>query len=348
MAYLTVVVPSYNSENYLARCLDSLLPQKEKLDVIIVNDGSTDRTAEIGQSYVDRWPQNFRLINKENGGHGSGINVGIELAAAPWFKVLDSDDHFAAEGLNELLRLIADFENKDSLKPDLIISDFIYEVHRNKEDGQEEVINKRADYQNVFRERGFCSWSRIRSFRYDQMLMMHALGYRTEILRKIKLELPEKTYYEDNIYVYEPLPHVRRIYYLNEPVYVYYIGRDDQSINMGNVVKNVNMQIFVTEEMLRRVRLETVRPQRLQRYMFRHLARMVAMCMMPLALLDSGESKQKIALLWQELENINPVVAKKLRATPMLSSQRLLAKAGSYLNQQVYNLISKAFVLGGK
>lgn len=348
MAYLTVVVPSYNSENYLARCLDSLLPQKEKLDVIIVNDGSTDRTAEIGQSYVDRWPQNFRLINKENGGHGSGINVGIELAAAPWFKVLDSDDHFASEGLNELLRLIADFENKDSLKPDLIISDFIYEVHRNKEDGQEEVINKRADYQNVFRERGFCSWSRIRSFRYDQMLMMHALCYRTEILRKIKLELPEKTYYEDNIYVYEPLPHVRRIYYLNEPVYVYYIGRDDQSINMGNVVKNVNMQIFVTEEMLRRVRLETVRPQRLQRYMFRHLARMVAMCMMPLALLDSGESKQKIALLWQELENINPVVAKKLRATPMLSSQRLLAKAGSYLNQQVYNLISKAFVLGGK
>ena len=61
-----------------------------------------------------------------------------------------------------------------------------------------------------------------------------------------------------------------------------------------------------------------------------------------------GESKQKIALLWQELENINPIVTKKLRATPMLSSQRLLAKAGSYLNQQVYNLISKAFVLGGK
>lgn len=346
MAYLTVVVPSYNSEAYLNRCLDSLLPHREDLDIIVVNDGSKDRTAEVAQAYVDRWPESFRLINKENGGHGSGINAGLAQANAPWFKVLDSDDRFDEEGLRALLHLMKSFSPDDHMLPDLIVTDFVYEVHREK-DGEEEVTTRQADFKNVFREAGFCSWSRIRSFRYDQLLMMHSLCYRTDLLKKINLKLPEKTYYEDNIYAYEPLPHVRRLYYLDVPVYLYFIGRDDQSINMGNVVKNVNMQIFVTEEMMRRVRLESVRPQRLQRYMFRHLARMIAMCVMPLGIEGTTESRRKIEMLWQELEEINPVVAKKLKATPMLSSQRLLAKAGSYLNSQVYNLISKAFVLGG-
>lgn len=347
MALLTVVVPAYNSEEYLARCLDSLLESIDQLDVIVVNDGSTDQTPLVAQSYVDRFPQNIRLINKENGGHGSGINMGLAVANAPWFKILDSDDRFSIEGLKQLLDLLKDFEDRPLPKPDLVISDFTFEVHR-MVDGKDQVEYKVEDYENVFRKEGQFSWSRMKSFRYDQMLMMHALTYRTELLYKIKLKLPEKTYYEDNIYVFEPLPHVRRLYYLHTPVYLYYIGRDDQSVNLSNVVKNVNMQIYVTEEMMRRVHLESVRPQRLQKYMYRHMARMIAMCVMPLGIEGTHESRQKIEDLWQELYTINPSVTLKLRTFPMLSSQRLLAKAGRYLNTQVYNMISRTFVLGNR
>lgn len=347
MAYLTVVVPAYNSEAYLERCLDSLLPEIDALEVLVVNDGSTDRTPAIAESYAKRYPAAFRVIHKENGGHGSGVNAGLAAATAPWFKVLDSDDRFDPEGFARLIRLIRELEQSDGAKPDLIITDFYYEIHR-EVNGRKVVSRELLDYRNVFREEGPVSWSRVKSFRADQLLMLHALCYRTDILNKVKLRLPEKTYYDDQIFVYEPLPHVRRIYYLNTPVYLYYIGRDEQSIKMDNVVKNVDLQIHVTLEMMRRVRLESVRPQRLQRYMYRHFARMIAMCVMPLGQEGSSESKRQINRLWEELERIDPVATAKLKAMPMLQSRRLLAKAGHYLKNEVYNLISDTFVLEKK
>lgn len=341
MAYLTVVIPAYNSEAYIARCLDSLLPQISDLDVIVVNDGSTDQTEKVADSYVQKFPDNIRLINKENGGHGSGVNVGMAEAKAPWFKVLDSDDRFDAIALARLIELIKSLETA-AIRPELILTDFVYDVQAS---GEYEGHQKISDFHNVCGKPGMLSWSRMKSFRYDQLLMMHALCYRTDMLRKINLKLPEKTYYEDNIYAYEPLPHVRHIYYLDAPVYLYLIGRPDQSINMENVLKNVDMQIFVTQEMMRRVRLESVRPQRLQKYMYRHMSRMIAMCLMPLGIDGTTEAKEKIETFWDELENINPVAAKKLRAMPILRTQRLLAKAGSMVNAKVYNMISKVYIM---
>lgn len=347
MAYLTIVVPAYNSEAYLGRCLDSLLENIEDLEVLVVNDGSTDSTPEIAESYARRFPENIRVIHKENSGHGSGVNAGMAAATAPWFKVLDSDDRFDGKGLKRLLDLIKELESSERIRPDMIITDFYYEIHRDI-DGEDVVNMELLDYMNVFRKEGHLSWSRVKSFRVDQLLMLHSICYRTEILKKVNLKLPEKTYYDDQIYVYEPLPHVRRMYYLNTPVYLYYIGRDEQSIKMDNVVKNVDMQIYVTLEMMRRVPLESVRPQRLQRYMYRHLARMVAMCIMPLSKEGTSESRRQINRLWDELERIDPDATAKLKAMPMLKSKRLIAKAGHYFKNEVYNLISDTFILDKK
>lgn len=343
MNLLTIVIPSYNSAAYLGRALDSLLGSIEELDVIVVNDGSSDATAEVAGSYTERYPEHIRLFNKENGGHGSGVNLGLREARAPWFKILDSDDRLDAAGLAALLDVLRGFP-EDEPRPELVVSDFWYEVHRVK-NGEEKIYYRDADYSNIFTPNSMTSWSRMKSFKIDQLLMMHALCYRTDLLYKIRLRLPEKTYYEDNVFVLEPLPHVRRIYYLHQPVYCYYIGRRDQSVNFASLLRNVRMQISVTLELFRRVSLESVRPQRLQRYMYRHMSRMVAMCIIPLAVEGTPEARDRINTLWEELVNINPAAAKKLKASPMLNLQKILTSTGSTFNERVYNLISKVVVL---
>ena len=92
MKLLTVTVPCYNSEQYMEKCIESLLPGGEDVEIIIVDDGSTDRTGEIADRYAEEYPSMVRVIHKENGGHGSAVNAGIENATGIYFKVVDSDD----------------------------------------------------------------------------------------------------------------------------------------------------------------------------------------------------------------------------------------------------------------
>ena len=103
---LTVVVPAYNIETYVKQCLDSFV-QKEILDdieVLVINDGSKDRTVELAEAYVRKYPETFRVINKENGGHGSTINRGIKEASGRYFKVVDGDDWVEGEAFVKLVR----------------------------------------------------------------------------------------------------------------------------------------------------------------------------------------------------------------------------------------------------
>ena len=93
MKLLSIAIPCYNSENYMRKCIESLLPGGEDVEIIIVDDGSTrDRTAEIADEYAALYPTIVRVVHKENGGHGSAVNVGIATATGLYFKVVDSDD----------------------------------------------------------------------------------------------------------------------------------------------------------------------------------------------------------------------------------------------------------------
>ena len=115
MKLLTVAIPSYNSEEYLERAVNSLLGMGEDIEVLIINDGSTDRTAEIADRYEKQYPEIVKAVHKENGGHGSGVNVGLSLAKGLYFKVLDSDDWFDKEALRKVLKTLRYFsgENRD-------------------------------------------------------------------------------------------------------------------------------------------------------------------------------------------------------------------------------------------
>ncbi len=110
MKLLTFTVPCYNSAGYIRKCVDSLLPSPEQVEVIIIDDGSTDETGRIADEYAAKYPDTIKVVHQENGGHGEGINQGIRHATGKYFQVVDSDDWFDTEALQKLLREMESME----------------------------------------------------------------------------------------------------------------------------------------------------------------------------------------------------------------------------------------------
>ena len=223
MKYISFAIPSYNSEEYMARAIDSILPGKEDVEIIIVNDGSSDGTLEVARGYKERYPDIIKVVDKENGGHGDAVNVGLSYATGKYFKVVDSDDWVDEESLHKILKLLRDME-EDEKEVDMLISNYVYEKV-----GAEH--KKCIHYRNVLPQDEVFRWNDIGHFRLDQYILMHSVIYRTDMLKLTQITLPKHTFYVDNIYVYYPLPHVRTIYYLDVDFYRYYIGREGQSVN---------------------------------------------------------------------------------------------------------------------
>lgn len=242
MKLISFTVPCFNSENYMKKCIDSLLVCGEDVEIIIVNDGSTDNTAAIADEYVRKYPTICKVCHKANGGHGSGVNKGIEMATGLYFKVVDSDDYLSKDALLELIKTIKEHLNKEE-DIDLYITNFIYDKQY---DGTQFVSN----YYKNFPVRKTFSWSESKPLRLWKMLLMHSLLYKTEKLRDSKIVLPNHTFYVDNIFAYVPLPYMKNIYYLDVNLYMYYIGRPDQSVTLDNVVKRYDQQIRVMNIML--------------------------------------------------------------------------------------------------
>ncbi len=345
--YLTIAILANKAEAVVTESFKSILPVIENLEVLVINDGAIPRIEEITQEYIARFPKHIRLLNKESGCIGSAINLALRNAGTAWFKLLQAGDILLEEGLRDLLSVIRELEASE-IHTEMIVSDFLYEVREKNGDGKCVASQYRVDYSNVFLQRGLTSWSRIKNFDVDQLLGEQAITYSIDLIHKINLRLPEHLQHAEHIYVYEPLPHVRRIYYLDEPLYVSYIGQDRQEYNMKKLEENVKDLIAVSLEIFRRIRVDSVRPQRLQRYMYHHLSRLISVAMMPLGIQQIGKSEAlaQMELLWAEFEKINAKAAKKLRKIPLLNPTRILKAANSYLDKNVYNLISKVFILG--
>ena len=138
----------------------------EEVEIIVIDDGSTDRTGEIADCYAEKYPETVRAVHQKNGGHGAGVNKGLSLAAGEYFKVVDSDDWLDEEALKKLLTEIRKRKRQGALA-DLIICNYLY-------DHLYEGKQKRMGYENVFRDGKVCTWDTIGTFHPSQYLVMHA------------------------------------------------------------------------------------------------------------------------------------------------------------------------------
>ena len=277
----------------MEKAINSILPAGDDVEILIVNDGSTDKTKKIGKHYAEKFPSIVKVINKENGGHGDAVNSGLSHASGKYFKVVDSDDWVDEDALIKLLDVIKGFVREGS-EVDMIVSNYVYEKA-----GMEH--KKIIHYRNVLPQNEIFRWDDIGSFHLDQYILMHSVMYRTEMLKLCQLKLPKHTFYVDNIYVYYPLPHVRLLYYLDVDFYRYFIGRDDQSVNEKIMISRVDQQIYVTKSMISMYDLRLIGSRKLKKYMINYLAIMMTVSSILCIRSKNAENLQKKKELWKYL-----------------------------------------------
>lgn len=321
----------------MERCLDSLVRGGENVEVLVINDGSTDRTKEIAERYASQFPGIVTVVNKANGGHGSGVNTGLALATGMYFKVVDSDDWLEETAYRTLLEKIAQW-CETGFGPDLLVCDYTYN-HLDKK------TKKTIHYRNVFPVGKVCTWDQIGAFRPSQYLVMHALVYRTDILHRSKIVLPEHTFYVDNLFAYCPLPYVETIYYMNIDLYQYYLGREDQSVNEKVLIARIEQQIRVTKMVAESVDLNAVKRKypKLANYMCRNISIMMAISSIHLLLRGDEGARARHLELWADIKRSNPGLYYRLRFTKLSGFTNLPGKIGKLATVGGYRLARKIY-----
>ena len=320
MKYISFAIPCYNSEAYMAQAIESILPGGEDVEILIVNDGSKDRTAEIGKEYEEKYPGIVKLINKENGGHGDAVNAGLSHASGKYFKVVDSDDWVDRISLMKILNVLKNFEEEEQ-EVDMLIANYVYEKV-----GMEH--KKVIRYDNVLPENQILKWDEIGQFRIGQYILMHSVIYRTDMLKLCQLTLPKHTFYVDNIYVYYPLPHVRTLYYMDVDFYRYFIGREDQSVNEKVMISRIDQQIFVTKTMIDMYELRRIQSKKLRKYMLNYLAIMMTVSSILCIRSKKKENLEKKKELWQYLKQKDYGAFMKIRYGILGQTMNLPGRSG--------------------
>ncbi len=223
---LTISIAAYNVEKYIKKCLNSFIDSSfiNDIEVLIINDGSIDNTGSIADRYVKNYPNTFRLVNKENGGHGSTVNRSILEAKGKYFKTVDGDDWVDKKALKELI----DFIKVTNV--DVISTDYWWVNDKTK--------RKIKEIKNTFDKIKY-----KKEYKFDDVcrniyINIHAMTIKTEILQKNKIRLDTNCFYVDAEYVLFPVPYINTIAFLPRPVYMYRLGLETQSMNLLNMQKN--------------------------------------------------------------------------------------------------------------
>jgi glycosyltransferase involved in cell wall biosynthesis len=320
----------------MRHCIESLLPGGDEVEILIVDDGSTkDRTAEIADEYERNYPGICRAIHQENGGHGEAVNAGLRNASGIYFKVVDSDDWVDESAYMEILNTLRRFVYGEKTL-DMLVSNFVYEKQGSD---RKKVMN----YRTALPENQLIDWDDVKVFILGQYILMHSVIYRTELLRQCGLELPKHTFYVDNIFVYQPLPHVKTLYYLNVNFYRYFIGRDDQSVNEQVMIGRIDQQIRVTKLMLSYYDVMKIKQRKLRRYMVRYLE--IMMVISSILAIKSGteENMEKKEELWQSLRKQNLKLYLRLRYGFLGQGVNLPGKGGMKFPIAIYKMTQKFF-----
>lgn len=336
MKILSIAIPCYNSEAYMRKCIESLLPGGADVEILIVDDGSTkDRTAEIADEYQEKYPTIVKAIHQENGGHGQAVNTGIANASGVYFKVVDSDDWVDTEILLKIIAVLKKLiAGPDTV--DMFVSNYVYDKVGQK---RKKIMQYRSSMpvDQVF------TWEEMKSLRLGHYILMHSVIYRTELLRECGLKLPKHTFYVDNIFVFQPLPSVKKLYYMDVEFYHYFIGRDDQSVNESVMIGRIDQQIRVNKLMIDFMAGQSISGKRLRAYMTSYLDIITTVSSVLLLRSETEENFQKKQELWQYLKKADMRLYYKLRYGILGRTMNLPGKGGRKVSVAAYKLTQKFF-----
>ena len=330
MKLLSVAIPCYNSEAYMSKCINSLLIGGEEVEIIIVDDGSSDRTAEIADDYAEKYPTIVKAIHQENGGHGQAVNTGIKNATGLYFKVVDSDDWVNQDAYYEVLKTLYELI-RGAETVDLLISNFVYEK-------QGATRKKVMQYRHCFPTNQIFGWDEVRHMKKGQYLLMHSMIYRTKLLHDCGMELPKHTFYVDNLFAFEPLPYVKNLYYLDVNFYRYFIGRDDQSVNEKVMISRLDQQIFVTKTMIDMYQLKNVKCKKLRNYMLNYLAIMMTVSSILCIRSKKAENLEKKKELWIYLKQKDFKTFMKIRYGILGQTMNIPGRSGRKISSLAYSV----------
>ena len=317
----------------MERCINSLLIGGEAVEIIIVNDGSKDRTAEIADMYQEDFPTIVKVVHQENGGHGQAINSGLSVATGQFVKVVDSDDWVELNAYRKILSFLQNDPKATAV--DMLISNYVYEKQNQK---NKKVMN----YHRFLPIETLFSWKEVK-FPFGKYLMMHSVIYRTEILREVQLELPKHSFYVDNLYIFEPLPKVEKMYYLDVDFYRYFIGRDDQSVNESVMISRINQQIKINKLMVDYYVTKEETQKNTLNYMRRHLEIVTAISSILLIKEGSTESLIKKKELWTFIRKTDRQLYLKLRLGLLGIGLHLPGKVGRQTSIGVYRMAQRIY-----
>lgn len=234
---LTVVIPSYNVEQFLAKTVKSFLAEAilDDIEILIINDGSKDRTKDIGIEFEKKYPQSVKLVDKPNGGHGSTINKGLSIATGKYFKVVDGDDWVDTNSFVEYV------ENLKKIDVDMVFTPFneVYIPSMRKV--------KRAISSNVQTGKVYELSSVLMNI--GDCYQMHGITFKTQLIKN-KLKITEKCFYVDQEYILLPLKDVKEVIFLDYAIYQYRLGDENQSVSVTSKQKNRDMHKKVVMRLL--------------------------------------------------------------------------------------------------
>lgn len=313
---LTVSIAAYNVEKTLPKLLESLIIKNVigRLQILIINDGSTDNTVSVAKKYVAEYPKSIFLINKKNGGHGSTINEGIKLAKGKYFKMIDGDDWVTSDGLIEVVNRL-EKENAD-----IVIHDYI-DYYEYNDSEQLEKICKYKD--NTFLETN-------KFLTGIEWVRFHGIIYKTSLLKFNRIKLSEKVFYDDIQYIMYPLPYARTVRYYSIPLYCYRLGRIGQSISIEGRKKHIKDAFLVGKEITLFIKKERYDPS-LFKYMQNGVVNHWKWYIGTLMSFDINEYTnvnfdELINFLRHNAENIDCILQKQLFVYRCMTKNRLLNK----------------------
>lgn len=242
MKILSFIVPSYNCSTFLPKCIGSMLHPEllEQLEIIIVNDGSTDDTAFVAEGFVEKHPQTVRLINQENKGHGGALNTGCAAALGKYLKVIDADDWVETDSLPAFLESLRNCS-----------SDVVLTHHYTRDISTGEVKNWKS-YPKTFGKAYTLEHIMLQPQNFDRSLTFHGITYRTKFYQAQRISLSEKVFYEDHEYATFACCRADTLTPLDLFIYHYRIGDVQQSVSDTNQLKRLShmetvLDCFITE-----------------------------------------------------------------------------------------------------